>query len=81
MRRMFFTLFFLLMLFAVPAGQAQEGSWQAPLIAYFNRQLSIMQDDALQPYAACSINEQIFAELLQSPDGTRFVMLGMPRII
>jgi hypothetical protein len=81
MRRMFFTLFFLLLLFAAPAGQAQEGSWQAPLIAYFNNQLYSMQDDALQPYTACSISEQIFAELLQSPDGSKFVMLGMPRII
>lgn len=76
-----YCLLLIALLLTVAPVWGQEEEWQPPLIAYFNQQLYRMENDALLPYSACSINEQIYAEFTQSPDGSRFVMISMPRIM
>lgn len=52
-----------------------------PLIAYFNDELYILEDTTLVPYEACTPDETLTPQFFMSPDGTRFIMATIPRII
>lgn len=51
------------------------------LIAYFNEQLYILEENALIEYDACVPDEEIIGQFIPSPDGTQFLIGTFPKII
>lgn len=54
---------------------------EEPLIAYFNDTLYLLEDTTLVSYDACTPDESLTPQFFMSPDGARFIMATIPRII
>lgn len=72
-------LFIVLSLWIVPT--FAQDSADIPLIVFFNEQLYQLEGDSLVAYDACMPDEQMFGQLIQSPDGLRFLIVTRPKII
>lgn len=68
------------LLFFVMTSIAQEAE-EAPLIAYFNGQMYILDTDTLVEYDDCMPDEEIIGQFIPSPDGRQFLIATFPKII
>lgn len=73
-----FLFLIILALFVVPLSAHETDN---DLIAYFNEQLYIMENDALVEYDACVPDEEIIGQFIPSPDNTSFLIATFPKII
>lgn len=77
MYRKLLSLFILLIIVTPLLAQNDDSD----LVAYFNDQLYVLEDNALIPYDNCTPDEEIVGQFIPSPDGTGFLIRTLPNII
>ena len=69
----------LMFLFCVTPLLAQSSD--TDLIAYFNDQLYVLDNNALVPYDSCTPDEEIVGQFIPLADGTGFLITTFPQIV